>query len=686
MVDVNAEKVAMLVILGTNPVFTAPFDVGSNAASGATLRAGLNESGPDERRGAYNADNPLHHVPLIVNHGLYGADVDETAAFAHWHVPASHYMEMWGDIRAHDGTATLIQPLIDPLYTSKSDVELLSFLAGHGEVSGYDAVMDTWRDLYGRAKKAVGADDFDTYWKKSVERGVLLGTARAAENVTPKTAASAMVAAGPSTRPSGGPGLEVNFRPDPAIWDGRYANLAWLQELPKPVTLLTWDTAALMSLKTASLLTPPITPSDEGRATETRTIKITVAGKELSIPAFILPGHVDHSVTIYLGYGRNRAGRVATSAGGSDAYSLMPSSDAWTVSNANVVAQEEFYALATAQSHHLIDIPKGKTSRLDQYWLKERELIHAYTVDEIERAPAEAEPQASTASARLGGLGVNRRIALPIQHEQIDPDRTLLPAWRYEYNKWGMVIDNQACIGCNACVTACQSENNIATVGKEMVLRGRIMLWLRIDTYFDGEAEGNPNVYFQPIPCMHCENAPCTLVCPVEATTISAEGINEMTYNRCVGTRYCSNNCPYKVRRFNFMQWTDYETPQFMLQRNPNVTVRARGVMEKCNYCVQRINNGRIEAKKLDRPIEPGEVITACAQACPTEAISFGNLNDPRWAVTQLQSETLRYTLLDELNTLPRTSYLPVVLNPNPNLPLHLGDAETEPAMPARAS
>ena len=270
-----------------------------------------------------------------------------------------------------------------------------------------------------------------------------------------------------------------------------------------------------------------------------------------------------------------------------------------------------------------------------------------------------------------------------------DQTQTLLPSVRTtshpdpsrgiaadpHFNKWGMVIDNQACIGCNACVIACQSENNIAIVGKDQILRGREMHWLRIDTYFQGRPREprprrrRPSVYFQPIPCMQCENAPCTLVCPVEATTISAEGINEMTYNRCVGTRYCSNNCPYKVRRFNFMEWSDYETPQYMLQRNPNVTVRARGVMEKCNYCVQRINNGRIEAKRQDRPINPGEVVTACAQACPTQAITFGNLNDTRWEVTQLQTEPLRYTLLDELNTQPRTSYLArECKNPNPEL------------------
>jgi molybdopterin-containing oxidoreductase family iron-sulfur binding subunit len=436
-----------------------------------------------------------------------------------------------------------------------------------------------------------------------------------------------------------------------------------------------------MSVATAKRL--GVENADQGRGLETKIVKVTYQGRDLAVPALIMPGHADDSITIYTGYGRERGGRVTQSASGSDAFYLRPASDVWFTSGVEVSAQDDAYWLATAQSHHLIDIPQKDKSRMDEYWLKERELIHTYQLSELKGGS----PGATTAPTY-------RKVALKIdtthipEREAVRADESLLPAWKYEYNKWGMVIDNQSCIGCNACITACQSENNIAVVGKDMVLKGRIMLWMRIDTYFDGESHGSPNVYFQPVTCMQCENAPCTLVCPVEATTISAEGINEMTYNRCVGTRYCSNNCPYKVRRFNFMQWTDYQTPQFMLQRNPNVTVRARGVMEKCNYCVQRVNNGRIEAKKQDRPINPGEVVTACAQACPTHAITFGNLNDPRWEVTKLQAEPLRYTLLDELNTLPRTSYLPRVSNPSPLLPTWVGrsgyegPAEDEPARP----
>ena len=676
-IEEPSHPVEVLVVMGTNPCYTAPANLG--------LRNGLNEPTPDERVGAYGKDNPLHNVGMIVHHGLYGAEVDETAAFATWHVPASDYLETWGDLRAHDGTASPIQPLIEPMYTTKSDVEFLAFLAGQGSSAGYDLVKETWSTFYDRAG-AKAAEPFETFWEKSVERGVFgvkgssVHTAFATQSVTGKTKLADLARQGPSTRPSAASsnGLEVCFRPDPSLWDGRYANLSWLQELPKPVTLLTWDTAALMSVKTARNL--KIDQADQGRGLETRTVKLTYQGKELAVPALIMPGHADDSITLHMGYGRVRGGHVTQQASGSDVNYLRPGTDAWAVPGVAVERQDDSYFLATSQSHHLIDIPTGEKSRMDEYWLKDRELIHTYQLSEL----AEKMP------AGPGGKAAPRKIALKIHKEQESDDENLLQPWRYDYNKWGMVIDNQACIGCNACVTACQSENNIAVVGKDQVLKGRIMLWLRVDTYFDGESSGNPNVYFQPVPCMHCENAPCTLVCPVEATTISTEGINEMTYNRCVGTRYCSNNCPYKVRRFNFMQWTDYTTPQFMLQRNPNVTVRARGVMEKCNYCVQRINNGRIEAKKLDRPIDPGEVVTACAQACPTEAISFGNLNDPRWEVTKLQTEPLRYSLLDELNTLPRTTYLARVSNPSPKLPTDVGrseyngPAEDEPAAPAK--
>jgi molybdopterin-containing oxidoreductase family iron-sulfur binding subunit len=630
--EMDAGLVDTLFVIGTNPSYTAPRSLG--------FANGLNEPTADERTYAFQK-NPLSKVRLIVHHGLYAGDNEETAGLSHWHIPASHYLESWGDLRAFDGTASIVQPLIYPLYTTKSEIELLGFLLGDGSRTAYDLVQDTW------TKEGPKLSDDD--WSRALEKGAIPGTAFAAKTVAIKPTA---VPATPTTEPADN-GLEIVFKTDPTVYDGRCANSGWLQELPKPITLLTWDNAALMSVTTAAKL--QVSQADQGKGVEVPKVELTVNGIKLLIPALIMPGHADDSITVYLGYGRTRAGRVGALLG-FDAYAVRSTSDTWFTLGVDAVArQEESYSLATSQSHHLIDLPADTSKRLDYNFIEGRELIRKYDLAEL--TPKEMAPTLPKS---------HRRIALEIHKEETGV--RLLPEWKYDYNKWGMVIDNQACIGCNACVIACQSENNIAIVGKEQVLRGREMHWIRIDTYFLGEPDGSVEVFNQPIPCMQCENAPCELVCPVEATTTSAEGINEMTYNRCVGTRYCSNNCPYKVRRFNFLQYTDYETAQVQLQRNPNVTVRARGVMEKCNFCVQRVNNSRIEAKKQDRPINPGEVVTACAQACPTKAISFGNLNDPRWEVTGLQDEPLRYTLLDELNALPRVSYLGRVKNPNPEM------------------
>jgi molybdopterin-containing oxidoreductase family iron-sulfur binding subunit len=627
--DINAGAVDMLFVIGTNPSFTAPRSL--NFAEGLK-----SEATPDERTAAFQ-NNPLSKVRLIVHHGLYDGNNEETAGLAHWHIPASHYLESWGDLRAFDGTASIVQPLIYPLYTTKSEIELLGFLSGEGTRSAYDILEETW------TKDNTKLSDDD--WQRSLEKGVVLGTAFVPKAVTLKSSAA------PTTQPSSGK-LELVFKTDPSIFDGRYCNSGWLQELPKPVTLLTWENVALMSVNTAANL--GISQADQGRGVDVPLMSLTVDGKVLDkVPALIMPGHADDSITIYLGYGRTRCGRVGLNLG-RDAYTLRPGSNVWFADLA-VEVSTETWSVATSQSHHLIDLPSDTSKLLDTNFIEGRDLIQKHDLADLrDKTPTEK-------------TKTHRKIALELAKEE-SPQERLLPAWNYDYNKWGMVIDNQACIGCNACVIACQSENNIAIVGKEQVLKGREMHWIRIDTYFLGEPDGSVEVYNQPIPCMQCENAPCELVCPVEATTTSAEGINEQTYNRCVGTRYCSNNCPYKVRRFNFLQYTDYETPQVQLQRNPNVTVRARGIMEKCNFCVQRVNNSRIEAKKQDRPINPGEVVTACAQACPTQAIIFGNLNDPRWEVTPLQKEPLRYTLLDELNTLPRVSYLGKVRNPNPEL------------------
>jgi molybdopterin-containing oxidoreductase family iron-sulfur binding subunit len=412
--------------------------------------------------------------------------------------------------------------------------------------------------------------------------------------------------------------LEVTFRPDPTIFDGRFSNNGWLQELSKPMTKLTWDNAAIISPATAARL---------GVANE-QVIKLILADRSVRAPAWILPGHPDETVTIHLGYGRRRAGNIGSYIG-FDAYALRGLDALWFARGLTVDKTGASHALACTQHHHSME---------------GRDLVRAATLTEYERNPH-------------------------FVHEGKHPTEglSLYPQYEYENYAWGMAIDLRSCIGCNACTIACQAENNIAVVGKEQVAKGREMQWIRVDRYFEGEPE-NPETYHQPVPCMHCELAPCEVVCPVQATVHSDEGLNEMVYNRCVGTRYCSNNCPYKVRRFNFFLYTDWSTESVKLARNPDVTVRSRGVMEKCTYCVQRINHGRIQAKKEDRPIRDGEVVPACAQSCPAEAIVFGDVNDPASRVAALKRDPLNYTMLAELNTRPRTSYLALVTNPNPAL------------------
>ncbi len=412
-------------------------------------------------------------------------------------------------------------------------------------------------------------------------------------------------------------GLEIIFRPDPAIWDGRFANNGWLQELPKPLTKLTWDSVAMLSPKTAQRL---------GIKSED-AVELKYQGRTIVAPAWVMPGHADESVTVFLGYGRTRAGRVGTGAG-FDAGWIRPYSTPWIGTGLEVRKTGGKWALAATQTHSSME---------------GRDLVRVATLDEYRKDP---------------------------QFAQADVDKnplSLYPEVKYEGYSWGMAIDLNACTGCGACVVACQAENNIAVVGKTEVMIGREMHWIRIDRYYEGDLD-DPNTYHEPLLCMHCEDAPCEVVCPVAATVHSPEGLNEMVYNRCVGTRYCSNNCPYKVRRFNFRLYSDWETPSLFGMRNPNVSVRSRGVMEKCSYCVQRINAVKIEAEKEDRTVLDGEIVTACQQSCPSEAIVFGNINDPQSAVSRLKKKNLNYSLLEELNTRPRTTYQARLRNPNPEL------------------
>jgi molybdopterin-containing oxidoreductase family iron-sulfur binding subunit len=613
--DMKADQVKTLIVMGGNPVYNAPADL--------------------EFAKAYQK------VPFRAHLSLYN---DETSWISQWHLPASHTLEMWSDARAYDGTVTIIQPLIAPLYDSRSSHEVVNALIGKFGTSNHDILRDFWKSRL--------PGNFDQAWGKTLNQGLVtspvtnamltapMGATSSAAPDTMRVAAQApsMVQAADSSRamprdtapaaaatpsipipPPVEGGLEINFRPDPNIYDGRYANNGWLQELPKPATCLTWDNVALISPKTAQRL----------GVSNGNVVELKYRDHAVKAPVWIAPGHADESVTVHLGYGRERAGRVGNTIG-FNAYLLRTSDAPWFGSGLQVTKTGDTMKLATTQDHGSLEGRNIYRAGSLAEFIKNPEFVHE------------------------------------MEHGET-PFPTIYPEFAYEGNAWGMAIDLNACIGCNACTIACQAENNIAVVGKEQVMLGREMHWIRVDRYFVGELD-NPAIAYQPVPCMHCEQAPCEVVCPVAATVHSAEGLNEMVYNRCVGTRYCSNNCPYKVRRFNFLLYSDLTTESLKLGRNPDVTVRFRGVMEKCNYCVQRINHARIEAKKEDRPIHDGEIVTACQGVCPTEAITFGNINDKESAVTKLKGSKRNYAMLAELNTQPRTTYLAKLSNPNPEL------------------
>jgi molybdopterin-containing oxidoreductase family iron-sulfur binding subunit len=590
--QMRAGRVQALVMLGGNPVYDAPADLDFAAAlEGVRFRAHL---------------------------ALYE---DETSRLSHWHIPQAHALEAWSDARAFDGTATILQPLIAPLYGGKSAHELLAALLARTVRSGYEIVREHWRPRLGA--------DFERAWRRAVHDGVVPATPRAGPRRPALTAAYR-----PGGRPPAPPaperaGMEILFRADASVFDGRFANNGWLQELPRPLTKLTWENAALVS------------PADAARLglREDDVVELELDGRKVNAPVAILPGQAAGAVTVHLGYGRERAGRVGNRAG-FNAYALRRSAALWAdgrLAIRKTGRRSAAAGLARTQSHHSME---------------GRPLAIAASAAEYA-----ADPQI-----------FRRSVGAP------PPELTLYPGHKYEGYSWGMAIDLAACIGCNACTIACQAENNIPIVGKREVIRGREMHWIRVDRYFEGAPEA-PQVHHQPVPCMHCENAPCEVVCPVAATAHSSEGLNDMVYNRCVGTRYCSNNCPYKVRRFNFFQYSDLreiypdrDTASLRLGRNPNVTIRTRGVMEKCTYCVQRINAARITAEMERRQIRDGEIATACQAVCPAEAIVFGNLNDPASRVSRLKAEARNYGLLESINTRPRTTYLGRLRNPNPEL------------------
>jgi MoCo/4Fe-4S cofactor protein with predicted Tat translocation signal len=610
----TSAKVDLLVIIGANPVYNAP-----------PIK--------DEKTGReLTFLEAMQKVGLRIHLGLYN---DETAANCQWHVPATHYLESWSDARAYDGTVSIIQPLIIPLYSGKSPHDLLAAMIGEAGKSGYDIVQDHW-------KVAIGPN-FDQEWKQSLNDGVIANTA-----LPPKTVALKPDWAS-SLKPVVAGQFEIVFRLDPNLHDGRFANNSWLQELPKPLNKVTWDNFAIISLKTADEL--GLEPNREPYQANAKLIKLINEGKELTIPALVQPGHPDNTVTVYLGYGRKRAGNVGNNIGFAS-YDLRTAATPWIATrDVRFEVAVGSYQLASTQEHFNID-----ASGIEGYGGVGRDAFIEGGTDLIARN-----------IVRTTTLEEYKKDPQAIHHGAHKPGEMMYDSWEYKGYAWGMSIDMNACIGCNACVVACQSENNIAVVGKEMVRKGRVMHWLRIDTYFRGETV-NPKVYFQPMMCQHCENAPCEVVCPVNATVHDAEGLNVQVYNRCVGTRYCSNNCPYKVRRFNYLLYGDWETPSLKNVRNPDVTVRSRGVMEKCTFCVQRIMNAKIESEKQNRKVRDGEILTACQSACPTEAIIFGDINDKESRVAKRKSEPRDYALLGDLNTRPRATYLAPITNPNGEL------------------
>ena len=545
----------------------------------------------------------LSKVKLSVRFGPYE---DETAVQCDWGLPESHYLESWGDARAYDGTVGLIQPLIAPLYDSISAIELFDVLMEKNR-SGHEILTDYWKSRYTSA-------DFESFWRRSLNDGIIKGTGASSKSVKLQRNVWDL-----SAKAGDEEGMSILFRADPTISDGQFSNNGWLQELAKPITKLTWDNAALISAKAAEQL---LLQNND-------VVEITSKNRTLKMPVWIMPGQAENCVTVHLGYGRTQAGKVGSGTG-FNAYTLRTSDAMWSGGGVKLRKTGATYALATTQHHHAME-GRGQ--------------VRAATLAEFIKDPHYVKNEGETPS----------------------PDESLYPPHKYEGYAWGMSIDLNACTGCNACVVACQAENNIPIVGKEQVLMMREMQWIRIDSYYKGDLD-NPEVYHQPVPCMHCENAPCEVVCPVGATVHDSEGLNLMVYNRCIGTRYCSNNCPYKVRRFNFLEFNDIRSETLKMVENPEVTVRSRGVMEKCSYCIQRINAARYDAEKENRDIRDGEVVTACQAACPAKAIVFGDTNNKTSRVSELKQEPRDYGLLAELNTKPRTTYLGKLTNPDPEI------------------
>ena len=635
--DMLAGKVKWLVMLGVNPLYAAPVDLEFEAA--------------------------FNKVPNTVH---LGSHLDETGSVSVWHVNKSHYLESWSDARAYDGTISIIQPMIAPMYGGHSAHDVLQSLLDNPQASAFDAVQANAKTYIG----AKAGEDFAAAWRRAVHDGWVEGTAFTAATKTPKAGAGSG-AQGAAGAPSGS--LEIAFRPDPSLYDGRYANNGWLQELPKQITNLSWDNAALMSFDTMGSM----------KIEQNDAVEITVNGRKVIAGALMVPGHPNGTLTLHLGLGRREGGRVGPGVG-FNAY-LLRTADAPYMTSGAMAKTGGMYDLCVTKvnftehrgafaqqdlNNKEYDV-QGEFS-LPGHEAMERAIIRYATLEEVKANPNFAhENEGDVKGALINKVGYAPEGETPQHGESFFPD-----SWRYDHkdvsaqtiqNKWGMAIDLNSCIGCNACIISCYAENNIAVVGREQVKIGRNMQWLRIDTYFEGDLHA-PRAHFQPMLCQHCENAGCEQVCPVGATVHTPEGLNMMVYNRCVGTRYCSNNCVYKVRRFNFLLYSDYDTESLKFMRNPDVTVRSRGVMEKCSYCVQRIQEAKITADKENRAVRDGEIVTACQQACPASAITFGNTNDPNSAVSKKKATQRDYQVLADLNYRPRTTYTAGVINPNPEL------------------
>ncbi len=653
--DIDAGSVKTLIIMGGNPVYNTPADL---------------KLAPDR----------MQMIPLRIH---LGSHMDETGALCHWQISEKHFLEMWSDTRAYDGTVSLVQPLVQALYDSKSAHEFLQvFFKENFDKHDLDIVKEYWQKqgFGASAPKAITVaaattpaagkttpaaavantpnpanappKNFEDSWRKVLHDGFAANTAAATKTLTVNTAFFGQA----PPKPAAG-GLEISIVPDPCVYDGRFTNNGWLQELPNPLTKITWENVALVSPKTAAGLklnqtrdaseqtggsqgTSFVTTHGGNLYSDLVTLKFEGGQIAQPVPIWIAPGQPDEVITIFTGYGRTKAGKVGTGLG-YNTFDVQKSGAMWSGSG-EVTKTGEQTQIASTQTH---------------FNMEGRDILRVFEID-----------------------GLDETLHSDKYHQHDEYENSMYPRVEYNDAKWGMSIDLNSCVGCNACVLACQSENNIPVVGKEQIARSREMHWMRIDAYYTGDDLNSPEgLHFQPMLCQQCEQAPCEVVCPVHATVHSAEGLNDMVYNRCIGTRYCSNNCPYKVRRFNFLLYQDWTTPQYKLMRNPEVTVRSRGVMEKCTYCTQRISFARIEAQKDGgRKVRDGEIVTACQSICPTQAITFGDLNDETSRVAKLKKDRRNYVVLNDLNTQPRTTYLAGLKNQNKEMPDYVAPKKVE--------